>query len=81
MSILEQIFNGTYKLTDARAKMSFSLRLKEQTFFEHIEMSMGEEFLDRYRDDLVKIERYRDFAYFRQGFQLGIALMQELGQR
>lgn len=78
MSILKDIYNGQYSPDDALKKMPFSLRLKERVFYDAIEEAMGEDFIERHWDGLCKVEAFRDYTNFREGFRLGIALMMEL---
>lgn len=65
MSVLENIYNGDYTPGKAAEKLPFSLRLAERAFFEAIEGSMGEDFIERHWDGLCKAERFRDCANFR----------------
>ncbi len=78
MSILHDIYNEQYTPGDALGKMPFSLRLKERTFFDAVEEAMGEDFIERHWDGLCKVEAFRDYANFREGFRLGVSLMLEL---
>ena len=78
MSVLEKIYSGDYNPDKAAEKLPFSLRLKERAFFEAIEESMGADFIERHWDGLCKVEHFRDYANFREGFRLGVSLMMEL---
>lgn len=78
MSILEKIYSGDYDPGKASENLPFSLRLKNRAFWDAVEEGMGEEFVERHWDGLCKIERFRDYANFREGFRLGVSLMMEL---
>ena len=78
MSVLKDIYNKNYTPADPMKRMPFSLRLKERTFYNAIEEAMGPEFVERHWDGLCKIEQYKGFANFREGFRLGVSLMLEL---
>lgn len=78
MSILQDIYDETYTPGEAAEKLPASLRLERRTFWEAIEKSMGEEFMEHHWDGLCRIERFRDYANFREGFRLGVSLMTEL---
>lgn len=78
MSILQDIYNEAYSPIDKADKLPFSLRLTERAFYEAVEEAMGAEFVDKQREKLCKVENFRDFANFREGFRLGVSLMLEL---
>ena len=78
MSILQDIYREKYTPGKAADKMPFSLRLKNRAFWDALEEGMGEEFMERHREGLNKIEQFRDYANFREGFRLGVSLMMEL---
>ena len=78
MSILQNIYSNDYTPADPAKKMPFSLRLKERAFYDSIEEAMGEEFIERHWDSLCKLEHYKGFTNFREGFRLGVSLMLEL---
>ncbi|MDE7220987.1 MAG: hypothetical protein K2O45_15445 [Oscillospiraceae bacterium] len=78
MGTLEKIYNGDYDLSKASENLPFSLRLKERAFWDAIEEGMGKAFIERHWDSLCKIEHFRDYANFREGFRLGVSLMMEL---
>ena len=78
MSILEKIYNGNYEPNESCERLPLSLRLKDRAFWEAIEEGMGEAFIERHWDGLCKIEHFRDYANFREGFRLGVSLMMEL---
>ena len=44
---------------------------------EEIEQAMGAAFIERHWDALCDLSRFRDYANFREGFRLGVALMLE----
>lgn len=77
MSILESIYQSEYSPEKALDKMPCSLRLRERAFFDAIEEAMGVEFIERHWDSLCKLEQFRGYANFREGFRLGVALMLE----
>ena len=78
MRILQKIYNEDYTPGKAADDLPFSLRLKTRAFWDALEEGMGEEFLERHSEDLNKIEQFRDYANFREGFRLGVSLMMEL---
>lgn len=78
MSILRKIYDENYDPDKSCVKLPFSLRLKERAFWDAIEEGMGAAFAEHHRDTLCKVERCRDYANFREGFRLGVALMMEL---
>ena len=78
MSILQDIYNDDYTPADPMKRMPFSLRLKERVFYDAIEEAMGEDFIERHWDGLCKVEHYKGFANFREGFRLGVSLMLEM---
>ena len=78
MSILQDIYSEKYIPSKAADKMPFSLQLEKRAFLDAIEGSLGENFMESHRDGLSKIERFRDYANFREGFRLGVSLMMEL---
>ena len=78
MRILKDIYNENYAPSRRADKLPFSLRLKERAFFDAVKESMGAEFLERHWDGLCKVEEFRDYANFREGFRLGVSLMLEL---
>lgn len=78
MSILQDIYGGGYAPSESLEKLPKNLSDKWWGFFEEVEKSMGLEFIDRHWDDLMTAELYRDYANFREGFCLGVALMMEL---
>lgn len=78
MRILHDIYSGDYAPNKACKNLPFSLRLKNRAFWDAIEESMGEEFIERHWDGLCKIEHFKDYANFREGFRLGVSLIMEL---
>lgn len=78
MSILQEIYNSAYAPGRAQDAMPFSLRLKERAIRDAIEEALGEEFIKRHQDDWEKAAHFRDYANFREGFKLGVALMLEI---
>ena len=78
MSILQDIYSEKYTPGKATDKLPFSLRLKERAFWDAIEAGMGADFIERHWDGLCKVEHFRDYANFREGFRLGVSLMMEL---
>lgn len=78
MSILQDIYNSTYAPGRAQETMPFSLRLKERAVRDVIEEALGEEFIKRHQDDWEKAAHFRNYANFREGFKLGVALMLEI---
>ena len=78
MSLLHDIYNDNYDPCKPLDKMPFSLRLKERAFFDAVEMAMGAEFIERHWDGLCKIEQFKGYANFREGFRLGVSLMLEM---
>lgn len=78
MHILQKIYNEDYTPGKAADDLPFSLRLKNRAFLDALEEGMGEEFLERHSEGLNKIEQFRDYANFREGFRLGVSLMMEL---
>lgn len=78
MRILHDIYSGDYDPGKAAEKLPFSLRLERRAFLDAIEGSLGEEFIERHWDGLCKIEHFKDYANFREGFRLGVSLMMEL---
>ena len=78
MNILENIYDGDYAPIDPSKNMPFSLRLAERAFFDAIEENLGAEFIERHWDSLCKLEQYKGYTNFREGFRLGALLMLEL---
>ena len=78
MTILEKIYNGDYDPGKASEKLPFSLRLNDRAFWDAIEEGMGEAFIERHWEGLCKVEHFRDYTNFREGFRLGVSLMMEL---
>ena len=78
MRILQKIYNEDYTPGKAAEKLPFPLQLEKRVFLDAIEGSLGEEFLERHSEGLNKIEQFRDYANFREGFRLGVSLMMEL---
>ncbi len=78
MNTLHDIYSEKYTPSKAAQKTPFSLRLEERAFFDAIEEAMGADFLERHRDGLGKLEDYKAYASFREGFRLGVSLMLEL---
>ena len=78
MSILQDIYRDTYTPSKAAEKLPFSLRMERQAFLDAVESSLDREFLDRHMDGLRKLQQFRDYANFREGFRLGVSLMLEM---
>ena len=78
MSILRDIYNDNYTPADPTKKMPFSLRLKERAFYDAIEETMGTDFMERHWESLCKVEDFKRFNDFREGFRLGVSLMLEM---
>ena len=78
MSILKDIYNKKYIPADPAKKMPFSLSLKERTFYNAVEEAMGPEFMESHWDNLCKVEDFKRFHDFQEGFRLGVSLMLEL---
>lgn len=78
MSILKKIYNEQYTPGNPQKKLPFSLRLKERAFYNAVEEAMGPEFIERHWDNLCKVEDFKRFHDFREGFRLGVSLMLEL---
>lgn len=77
MSILHEIYGGGYAPSESLEKLPEELNDKWWTFFEEVEKVMGLEFIEQHWDALMEADLYRDFANFREGFRLGVALMME----
>jgi len=78
MSTLHDIYNKQYTPDKSLSKMPFTLRLKERAFLDAVETEMGADFLERHQEGLRKVEEFKGFANFREGFRLGVSLMLEL---
>lgn len=78
MSILQDIYSDSYYPCEPLEHMPKRLLDKQLAFYNKIEEAMGMEFMEQHWEDLCEIERFRDFANFRQGFRLGASLMLEL---
>lgn len=78
MSILQDIYSGGYAPGESHEKLPQDLSDKWWAFFEEVEKSMGLEFIERYWDDLMAAELYRDYTNFREGVRLGVSLILEL---
>ena len=78
MSTLQSIYDEDYNPSKALKNMPFALRLEERTFFNAVEEALGREFIERHWDGLCKLEHYKGYANFQEGFRLGVSLMLEL---
>ena len=78
MSILQDIYGGSYAPGESLGRLPQDLSDKYWAFFEEVEKVMGLEFIERHWDDLVEANLYRDHMNFREGFRLGAALMLEM---
>ena len=82
MSILQDIYEDEYipravGMVKSRINFVEDLRRKKWAFLEEIEQAMGAAFIERHWDALCDLSRFRDYANFREGFRLGVALMLE----
>jgi len=75
MSILQDIYNQSYTPVPEIPK---TLRDKSWDFFREVEKTMGEEFINAHWDNLCLMDEWRDYANFKEGFRLGVALMLEM---
>ena len=77
MSILQDIYEDEYIPRRPAENLPEDLRRKKWAFLGEIEQAMGAEFIERHWDALCDLDRFRDYANFREGFRLGVALMLE----
>lgn len=78
MSILREIYGGGYAPGEIPEKLPKELSEKRWAFYGEVEKVMGLDFMERHWDDLMEADLYRDYASFREGFRMGVALMMEL---
>ena len=78
MSILQDIYGGSYAPGESLGKLPKDLSDKRWAFFGEVEKAMGIEFIERHWDNLTEADLYRDHMNFREGFRLGVSLMLEL---
>ena len=77
MSILQEIYEDEYIPRAPVEDLPEDLRREKWTFLEEIEQAMGAAFIERHWDAICDLDRFRDYAHFREGFRLGVALMLE----
>lgn len=77
MSILQDIYEDEYIPRKPVEDLPEDLQKKKWAFWEEIEKAMGVDFIERHWDSLCDLIRFRDYAAFREGFRLGVALMLE----
>lgn len=78
MSILYDIYGGSYAPGEMPEKLPQGLSDKCWAFYGEVEKAMGLDFMERHWDDLIEANLYRDYTNFREGFRLGVSLMLEL---
>ncbi len=78
MSILQDIYGGSYAPGEMPEKLPKELSDKRWAFYGEVEKAMGLDFMEQHWDDLMEADLYRDYTSFREGFRLGVSLMLEM---
>ena len=78
MNILETIYDGQYAPARPDSPEYRALRQKSLTYWEQIQKTMGEDFLDKHWNCQVDLESAARLHDFREGFRLAVTLMLEL---
>ena len=77
-SILYQLFSGDYDITPRRDKKQQELCDRIFAELDRVEAAFGSDYLDRLFDLDSQWNAWKDFAYYRSGFALGVRLMLEV---
>ena len=77
MSILQDIYEDEYIPRRPAENLPEDLRREKWAFLEEIEQAMGAAFIERHWDAICEADSAQDYANFREGFRLGVALMLE----
>lgn len=76
--ILYQLFSGDYDVTPKQGEKQQELRRRIFAELDRVEAAFGSDYLDRLFDLDSQWNAWKDFAYYRSGFALGVRLMLEV---